>query len=198
MKIKTEFLVSVTAMVTAVAAVVVAIVQTQVMHDEAMMEREHARLSVLPSIEVYTHNHTAEAEGKFRIGLVNQGIGPAVIEGFVIKLDKKPIHSWAAFVGEGTEGVLSITGPDRNVPTVIQTDIDAGLFLPAGERLAPLQLEGGEEVGTLLRNLADRLDIKVCYCSLYQECWVSALQEARPAPVNSCKVYGDQFFRNDG
>jgi len=197
MKIKIEILMSVTAMVTAVAAVVVAIVQTQVMHDEAMMEREHARLSVLPSIEVYTHNHTAEGEGKFRIGLVNQGIGPAVIEGFTISLDKKPIHSWSAFVHEGTEGAVSIAGPDRNVGTVIQTEIDPGLFLPVGERLAPLQLEGGEEVGTLLRSLGERLDIKVCYCSLYKECWVSGLQEARPEPVNSCSAYKDRFFRNE-
>ena len=44
MKMKLEFWVSVTAMITAVAAVVVAIIQTQVMREEAELERDRGVL----------------------------------------------------------------------------------------------------------------------------------------------------------
>lgn len=189
---------SITAMVTAVAAVIVAIIQTQVMHDEAQMEREHARLSVLPSIQVYTHIHSSSTDSKFYLALVNQGIGPAVIEGFRVKLDGTPVHTWESLVSGGTDGKLHIDGDERNISTVITSDIDQGVLLPVGERLAPIQLEAKDNIGDQLRDLGDKMDVSICYCSLFKECWVTGLKEARPKPVNSCKAYDGQFFRNEG
>jgi len=49
-KFNVEMLMATAAMATAIAAVVVAIIQTNIMHAEAEMEREHARVSVMPSV----------------------------------------------------------------------------------------------------------------------------------------------------
>lgn len=197
MNIKFEVVVSITAMITAVAAVAVAIIQTKVMQDEAEMEREHARLSVLPSLQVYTHSHTSTDDGKFRLGIVNQGIGPAVLEGFQIKLEGTPVASWSQMVAQGTNGAAQITGPDRNIGTVMTSDIEPGLLIPAGERLVPIQLETSTEVGAILRQMGDKLDVEICYCSLFKECWATSLEEVRPLPINSCQPYEKSFFRNE-
>ncbi|MFC4348443.1 hypothetical protein ACFO5Q_11340 [Kordiimonas lipolytica] len=189
---------SITAMITAVAAVVVAIVQTQVMHDEAMMEREHARLSVLPSVLVYTGSHVGDTEGSFRIGAVNQGIGPASIEGLTVKVDGKPQLTWAQVVALGTDDLVHIDGSERNVDTVSVTNLDPGVLMPADARVEALKLETKPDIATLLRDqLTSRVTISLCYCSLYRECWTVDNINTRPAPVNSCKAE-ETFFRNEG
>lgn len=197
MKLKLEIVVSVTAMITAVAAVVVAILQTQVMHDEAQMEREHARLSVLPSVFVYTGSHVGDAEGSFWIGAVNQGIGPASIEGMTVSIDGDVKKTWAQMVATGTDEQVFIGGSNRNVDSVAFTDIDPGVLLPADARVEAIKLEGMPEIATILRDvLSNRVEVSVCYCSLYRDCWTVNNVRTRPEPVKSCKAHEEAFFRN--
>jgi len=183
---KLEVLVSLTAMVTAVAAVVVAVVQTELMEQEALMEREHQRLSVMPRVFVYTGSHIGSDEGKFWVGFVNQGIGPAVLERLSVKLGNTETHDWNRVIAEGTDGRVQISGPDRNVNGVISSDVTPGMVIPAGERLEPLRLETTPELAAILRDFSDSIEVSVCYCSLYRECWHADNRTARPKPVKQC------------
>ncbi|WP_417456823.1 hypothetical protein [Kordiimonas sp.] len=186
MKIRLEVLVSITAMVTAVAAVVVAILQTQVMHEEASMEREHQRLSVMPALLVYTGSHIGDDKGSFNVGLVNQGIGPAVIESFSAKVEGVESADWEELVAQGTGGQVQIAGDARNVDGVTLSDLTPGTVVPAGENVVPIKLDTTPENAAILRDFSDRLVVSVCYCSLYEECWNTSNQRARPTPVKMC------------
>lgn len=198
MKIKFELLMSITAMITAVAAVVVAIVQTQVMHDEAMMERQHARLSVLPSVMVFTGSHVGDTDGSFYIGATNQGIGPASIEGLIVEVDGKGQATWAQAVTKGTDGKVHLAGPERNVDSVAVTNLDPGVLMPANARVEAIRLKTSNEIAALLRDqLTSRIAITACYCSLYRECWTVSNVKTRPLPVKSCKAFEENFFRNE-
>lgn len=34
--------------------------------------------------------------------------------------------------------------------------------------------------------LGDGFDVRACYCSIHEECWQTALSQARPEPVARC------------
>ena len=196
MKLRIEFLVSATAMITAVAAVVVAMLQTQVMEKEAELERQHQRLSVLPRVFVYTGSHTADKEGKFWVGFINQGIGPAVLEQLSVKLGDLNTHDWDKVVTTGTKGQVHISGPDRNVEGVIVSAVTPGMVIPAGDKLEPIRLETTPDIAKILRDFGDEIEVSICYCSLYRECWHADNRNARPVSVNQCQN-SDQGLMSD-
>ena len=189
MKMKLEVLVSITAMITAVVAVVVAIIQTQVMREEAEIEREHTRLSVQPALLVYAHSRVGDTDGNFRYGLRNQGLGPAVIEGFSVSLNGKNVSNWAEFVANATEGAVHLRGEKRNVSGIMESSLDQGMIIPAGGDMMPISLDSDNHVAALLRSIDDNALVTVCYCSLYKECWTATNQNTRPHAVKNCKAY---------
>ena len=72
-----EALVSVAALVTAVAAVVITMEQTKVMREEAALERRNARISVMPSVWLGTHIGEDKDGAYFNVVMTNKGLGPA-------------------------------------------------------------------------------------------------------------------------
>ena len=74
-----EVFVSLAALITAVAAVVITLEQTSVMREEAELERKNARISVLPSVWLSTFIGDEEGEAYYKIVMTNKGLGPAVI-----------------------------------------------------------------------------------------------------------------------
>ena len=61
-----EVFVSLAALITAVAAVVITLEQTKVMREEAELERKNARISVLPSVWLSTHIGDTEGEAYYK------------------------------------------------------------------------------------------------------------------------------------
>ena len=194
MKVKMEIWVSITAMITAVAAVVVAILQTQVMHDEAALEREHARLSVQPSILVYSHSSVGDSGGSFAFGMINQGLGPAVVEGFSVEIEGETGVNWAQAIALATEGTVQLRGEKRNVRDISESSINNGMIIPAGSNIRPIDLGTNTEVAALLRPIGEKIKVSFCYCSLYQECWHANNQQTRPTKVENCQAFQKDVF----
>ena len=194
MKIKMEIWVSITAMITAVAAVVVAILQTQVMHDEAALEREHARLSVQPSILVYAHSSVGDSGGSFAFGMINQGLGPAVVEGFSVEIDGETGVNWAQAIALATNGSVQLRGEKRNVRDISESSINDGMIIPAGNDIRPIDLGTNTEVAALLRPVSDKIKVSFCYCSLYNECWSANNKKTRPTKVENCQAFQNNIF----
>ena len=62
-----EVFVSLAALVTAVAAVVITLEQTKVMREEAELERKNARISVLPSVWLSTYIGDTDGEAYYNV-----------------------------------------------------------------------------------------------------------------------------------
>ncbi|MCO7224767.1 hypothetical protein [Pleionea sp. CnH1-48] len=183
MKIKLEVLVSLTAMVTAIAAVVVAIVQTQVMREEAELERTHTRLSVRPFIVINSHTDTTNSQGSFSIEIKNEGLGPAVIESFLLELEKKKISGWRALVDAAKKNEKN----NQLSLKISESTINKGMLLPAGGHRQFLRLEADVEFIKRVKNVGDKALLSLCYCSLYEECWAITSEMERPDRVMSCE-----------
>ena len=198
----TEAFVSVAALITAVAAVVITMEQTKVMREEAELERRNARISVMPSVWVATHIGDTADEAYFKVVLANKGLGPAVIENFAVTYKGEEIQNWDALVRRIAVDFESPKSFENNTLGSWRSPVSPGLMLEAGGVAEPLRVfdtTDPDGLRLLMRGSA-HLDISLCYCSLYGDCFETRLfrrpeeVEACAAPENPFISHG--FFRN--
>jgi hypothetical protein len=197
-----EVLVSVAALVTAVAAVVITIEQTKVMREEAELERRNARISVMPSVWVGTHIGDTAGDAHFKIVLTNKGLGPAVIERVDVNYKGEPVGNWDALARKMAADIGSAKDFQGGVLLSSRSPVSPGLMLEAGGDAVPLNVvESGDLEGLkLLMRGAPYLQVTVCYCSLYGDCFQAELFR-RPEKVVACEAadkpfISHGFFRN--
>jgi hypothetical protein len=185
-----EVFVSLAALVTAVAAVVITLEQTKVMREEAELERNNARISVLPSVWLSTYIGDSEGEAYYRIALTNKGLGPAVIERFDVSYQGQPVYNW----DELARKMAAHLGSDRTLEgnylqSSTRSPVSPGLMLEAGGIAYPIQIDDSTDpdgLRLLMRGSMD-MQISLCYCSLYKDCFRTELFE-RPREVGSCEA----------
>ena len=193
--VRMEIFVSLAALVTAVAAVVITLEQTKVMREEAELERKNARISVMPSVWLSTFIGDLDEEGYFRVVLTNKGLGPAVIETFSVSYQGQLVNNWdelarrmAAHLGSEKTFEGDTLGSSRS-------PVSPGLMLEAGGTAEPLRVFGSTDadgVLLLMRGTPD-LGISVCYCSLYGDCFRTELFR-RPQAVTVCEAAAEPFI----
>ncbi|WP_324779579.1 hypothetical protein [Thiobacillus sedimenti] len=83
--------------ITGISSVVIALCALVFSFWQGAQTKKHNRLSVRPHLTTWTHSNSDK--GFYAVELVNNGIGPAIIEDFVLKIDGKQIS------GNGTEPI---------------------------------------------------------------------------------------------
>lgn len=158
-------------MIVALSALFIGLITAVISVYSAYVDREYARASVWPKLEL-SRSHSGN---EFSYGVANNGTGPAVIQYAKVSVDSKPIKRWSevsAFSNIVQSHMSSITVPSEQVIT-------------------PLQYRG-ELVSDLLK-LDKEVDIELCYCSIYQECWtVNRSNETQQ--VKQCKISSEEAF----
>lgn len=140
--------------------------------------RVHYRLSVRPSISL---SFNANDEGAGWIRTVSGG-GPAIINAFEVAVDGKPVQTWDSVLialgidPVGVTGKLSIPVP--------------GIYLQPGTSATNelLWIKGPPAARAALVKNSGRVQLKLTFCSLYDECWARASGEYLEAiPVEKQK-----------
>lgn len=192
-KINFELIAALAATLTAIAAVVVAVVQTDIMREEAEMEREHARLSVKPSLWVVQNWSDNPDAPLFSVVLTNKGLGPAIIEHFSVSFGGKTLNHWDDLVEAVSDGEYSIAGDNENINAWSLGGVAPGAIVPATSNFTPFQIGESAELITQLISQSGALKVTVCFCSIYGDCW-NAEDEKRPVPVNHCVFDRNTYF----
>jgi hypothetical protein len=125
----------------------------------------------------------------FAIQLVNAGVGPALIRYFAVRVDGAPVRSWREFLA-----AISKDEAVRRAP------FDEGIIGGAGFVMAPqvpltaFATTSPEAVNELAAPAWSRIEVAFCYCSIFDDCWLSDWQTSMrgedPAPVRSCPSEG--------
>ena len=189
-----EVFVSLAALITAVAAVVITLEQTKVMREEAELERKNARISVLPSVWLSTYIGDIEGESYYKVALTNKGLGPAVIERFDVTYQGHPVYNWDELARKVAAHVGSEKSFEGDVLRSTRSPVSPGLMLEAGGMAYPLQVDDGTDpdgIRLLMRGSVD-MQISLCYCSLYGDCFRTELFK-RPQEVESCEASDKPF-----
>ncbi len=161
---------SISAIVAAIAAVAVAVY-------EARIGREHQKVSVWP----YLNQFNTLAPGlPYTRNIQNVGIGPALVRSVQVRVDGRPVQRWS-------EIVRALTG--REAPDLIYSSLHRGSVILPGSTLELLRLPPGETATRFWQAVqTDRFSMRVCYCSLYQDCWISDNQQDEPQSVRQCRT----------
>lgn len=179
--IHAEMLVGASAVVIGVCALAVSLYETSLM-------REEQRAAVMPILELSrSYNlQTSEESGPTRLWLQaqNVGIGPARVEEFRVTVDGAPQLTWDAAFRE-------LIGHDAPI-SYGQSTIN-GRTIPADRLVTMMKLNDGELAARLLSEF-DRLDFEACFCSIFEECWVTSYSSFGAAtPVESCQRSASSF-----
>ena len=175
-------------MIVAIAAVVVGVCALGVsLFQASIMQQQQAELSQQRRAEVwpYLQFGKGHANDVFRFGIANEGIGPARIRTISMTYDGEPVRVWF-------ELLKAVHGSAQY--SYIQSHI-GGRVIRAGDAIEALIVEG--ELGDSLQaKVGGRLIAKMCYCSVYDDCWDYTENFASGAvrePVERC-IPGEEEF----
>ncbi|WP_044556071.1 hypothetical protein [Shewanella piezotolerans] len=152
-------------MIVALSALLISIVTTVVGIYSAYIDRAYARASVWPRVEI------ARSFGKtfFNYQIANNGTGPAIIKHAAISYKSKPIKIWTDI---------------PELPYITQSHL-GNRIMPAESIIKPLTYEGAQYQQFLA--IDDDIKISLCYCSIYDECWLVD-RETAPKSVSECVI----------
>lgn len=176
---------------TGIVAVFVAFMSLLVSRAQTKMAQETQKAQVLPiiSVDLGYENIGDRSNSEFIVRLNNVGAGIAHIQRVVPLQNGEPVTTIDAFDAAIMNGRMR---GNVGYPSVAP----AAGFLAAGSSVTPRSYRmgaAGSELGAYLRGEygvpLDGLDLEVCYCSVFNDCWtVKYLDRKLPAPVNSCGV----------
>ena len=158
-------------MIVALSALLIGIVTAFTSIYSANIDRQYARSSVWPRLEL----HRSFSDETFSYAVLNSGMGPALIKHVTVEYDSKYIKRWKDI---------------NSFSSFMQSHI-SGRTLAAQKNITALYYKG-EDVSLFLK--ADGLiKTEVCYCSIYDECWVIGGNN-QPSPVEECVVNDKHRF----
>ncbi|MTB50144.1 hypothetical protein [Lewinella sp. W8] len=168
----------------------VSIIEAKILRDQQALMVQESSASVWPYISVNKSiGTTVTAEGftpTLALSLKNGGIGPAILSPRTIIFRGKTFSDSDAF-----NVFLEKTYPGLSL--IFNVDImDDGGIIPASETIAVLGMmlmgtaEGIEKLD-LLSEISDDLELSLCYCSVYEECW-QLTEDTHPERAEDCAL----------
>lgn len=172
-------------------AVIVAAVALYVGWDQARIGRNQQHADVFPVIQIISDNIVIETkEGKtarrLMLKVSNAGVGPAFIESGKWTIDGTEIERVAD---------ISSLMPDGLPIWNEYQGIHENFLLAAGEEFVVWEIAwpndaASQALSSEFLNRFWKMDLELCYCSLYERCWVSKYNAEKPRPesVKACPV----------
>jgi hypothetical protein len=162
-------------------------------HGEVMKELVHqnerlVEANSLPFVQLYSNN----GPDHFTLVAGNSGVGPAQIRSAILLVDGRPMPSLADF--------LETCCAMKDRQNVSKANL-RGAMIRAGQDLPYLEATAGSAALRPLLGLYDahRIETRVCYCSVFGDCWVRSSFDTRlardPQPVKACPI-GPSGYRD--
>ena len=157
-----------------IAVGVAAICAVAVSLYQATLAREQLRASAWPYV---AQSNSFLVGSPYSRVVSNEGVGPARVRSFQVTVDGHSIPTWNAAVRE-------LTGAGE--PALVYSSFGRGSVLVPGASRTLLTLPPGDRAQRFWLAAQTRLRTRVCYCSVYDECWTADSAEPEPTPARSC------------
>jgi hypothetical protein len=172
-------LVSVFALGVSVFALALGAWQTRLMQSQA-------RAGVWPYLTIgYTYTNNVDTDG-FIWTIDNNGVGPARVQSVRLSLDGKPMRNW--------NEVIEALGVSHR-PNTATSSFSGAVIPPNTNRETTISAirANDRELAGLFKNAIARFNMEICYCSVYDDCWIARWQQWHADAVDRCPVDGVQF-----
>ena len=172
-----DFTLAGAALLVSVVSLTVAVLHGRTMEQMADANARLVQANSWPFITLLLNS----ADERLQFGVRNSGVGPAKIYWLEVFLDGRPLRSaHELLVG----GLSSGSGH-----VLVDTSSVDGSVLRAGEATTVTQVTAAHtdpSIYARLRSEFAQLRIRTCYCSVFDECFISDGQSLRPQPVKVC------------
>ena len=165
-KLNTERVLSVSAIVVSIATVIALIYQSNLVRKQNEMNLKEQYASVMPYL---TMGFTGDVDDKsFELTLKNEGLGPAFIEDIKINY-RDSLYNMSIF--KFYQNVLKVN--NENNIRILRTDIGKNTVLPAGKTISLLLFFTNQSEGFRLLDAFATLEakIEITYSSIYGQKW---------------------------
>ena len=178
-----ELTIAVTALVTSISSIVIAI-----QHGHTMERLVQA--NSVPYLESGISTATPEGAQVLSLDFLNRGVGPAHEESLRVTVDNRPVKSF-------DDMVVALLGPNEGpkayavfhrTHTLVRNNVPKR-FIPAGQQQLVFRLPRTPENARwwdLLVKQQSRWDVAFCYCSVFDECWAEGSETADATRVKQC------------
>ncbi|HEX7917152.1 hypothetical protein [Rudaea sp.] len=168
-------------------ALVTSAYQTRLMQAQTELMQTQARASVWPYVTIGKNEDGIPGREAFTWRVDNNGVGPAKIESVRVLVDGQPYRNWAE--------VFAKIAPGQEFHG--QTSSLNGIVLPPStnrETVVEMVKPNTPERAKAFLTAAPRTTIEVCYCSVYDECWLVRSLQTDNKPVPRCETKGTVQF----
>jgi hypothetical protein len=164
-----EMLMALSAVLISLCAMVLSAVQVIIMREEQQIMREEQHMSVWPRVELSLSTELPDPNVKsfadstivrVKISLQNKGVGPALVGSIQAFVDDKP--------GPDFLEALNQVFPARSFGGSFYRITDRALLPGDSLHMAVFWVLDTEQG---VRQRLNRLGIRICYCSVYKDCW---------------------------
>ena len=152
--------------ITGISSVVIASCALAYTVWQGKQTQKHNKLSFRPHLTSWSHRNSDK--GVYAVEVMNNGLGPALIESFTVKIDGKVIS------GEGTEPIekgLKILFPNAQYQSH-QAYMAKGYSMAAKEKCTILAIQFTEAMSftpEVIEHTFNRADLIIKYKSFYEE-----------------------------
>ena len=181
-----DLIIAISALLISATSLVVAIVHSRTLEHMAEANAKLVETNSWPFLGYGTANAAGADGTAIEMRIANDGVGPAKIESIELKWDGSPKRN--AF-----EFLTACCGYQNDPAHRIWTDLVSGRVLRAGERITFLSFSRSEkDIAAWQRlnaaRLSSRLSIDVCYCSVFDQCWIEDVVRLSltPRAVDRC------------
>ena len=161
------------ALAVSLVGTLIGIRETNILREQQQLAAAQQSATVLPYVATENElNYLNDSTVLYTLQLTNEGVGPAIIADLRLQFDDRDV-----LVDSLMRRIKADPTAGPNV-SMAYLNSSTGGFIPAGatERLFALELAGSPTISAI-RSFAERFDLHVCYCSVYNECWRSSVDE---------------------
>jgi hypothetical protein len=158
------------------------------------------RASAWPFVQLGSGNVTNDGEHAIAFGIDNVGTGPARIYSFEMQVDRQPVPQGGHMLTNvlraccNAEFDAAIARANGDIFAVYGNEVSSPVsrrFLAPNADVTAIRwprTEANEELWTTLDTARQqgRIGMSVCYCSVFDECWVARSNSFPPEEVDSC------------
>ena len=170
-------------------SILIAFHHGQVMKELVQQNERLVEANSLPWLQLYGSNTVTKGLQDVSLNVSNQGVGPGEIRSVQILVDGRPVTQPRALLD------ACCRGDDYGR---VGTSTLLGRMVRPGERISFISMPALPSTQAAVKKLnearKDRIEVRLCYCSVFGECWnVTSQDNSRPKAVGQCTMPQPQY-----
>lgn len=194
-----DMILPITALFVSLVSILIAWHHSQIMSELVHQNERIVQAESLPYLDIFTSDVGDDRAPALRLAVQNEGVGPARIAEVVMTVNGRPVPDFKTLVDHCCapgllQGERADAKQNRGIRNgdVILSSVRDRMIRPGEEVNAFVWTvtEANRPIVARLKTAlaSDAVNVSICYCSVFEECWVRTDEDRRPTPVKQCPV----------